>query len=231
MTDALDAVLFDLDDTLCTYRRPPGEVLSVAFESVGVDPFFSVESYFRKYDEHFEDASGIDDLRRRAFADLASERGRDSAVGRAVADAFAAERDHSNVDPVPGAGDVVRSLAADHALGVVTNGGRGMQRQKLDALPFADAFAVVVCAGDDAPPKPSVEPFEAALSTLDTRPDRAAHVGDSLSSDVAGARAAGLRAVWLRGNDADAGSRSRKTDPEPDHVLDSLSDLLEPPWL
>ena len=40
---------------------------------------------------------------------------------------------------------------------------------------------------------PTPAPFEAALSALSVRPERAVHVGNSLRSDVAGARAAGVR--------------------------------------
>ncbi|PSQ56909.1 haloacid dehalogenase, partial [Halobacteriales archaeon SW_7_71_33] len=32
----VETVLFDLDDTLCTYRRSGAELLSLAFDRVGV---------------------------------------------------------------------------------------------------------------------------------------------------------------------------------------------------
>lgn len=46
--------------------------------------------------------------------------------------------------------------------------------------------------------KPEPLIFETALRRLETRAERAAHVGDSLHSDVAGAAGAGLATVWLR---------------------------------
>lgn len=36
-----DAVLFDLDDTLCRYRRSGSELLAAAFERTGRDPFIT----------------------------------------------------------------------------------------------------------------------------------------------------------------------------------------------
>ncbi len=45
--------------------------------------------------------------------------------------------------------------------------------------------------------KPHTAMFEAGLAQMNVRAAEAIHVGDSLSEDVAGAHAAGLRAVWI----------------------------------
>jgi HAD superfamily hydrolase (TIGR01549 family) len=45
--------------------------------------------------------------------------------------------------------------------------------------------------------KPRPEMFMAALERLSLRPHEVVHIGDSLSSDVAGARGAGIDVVWL----------------------------------
>ena len=45
--------------------------------------------------------------------------------------------------------------------------------------------------------KPHPEIFDAALRRMGWRRDRVVHVGDSLHSDVGGAKAAGLRSGWL----------------------------------
>jgi FMN phosphatase YigB (HAD superfamily) len=54
-------------------------------------------------------------------------------------------------------------------------------------------------------------------------PDSVWHVGDSLESDVAGAKGAGLRSVWLnrRGLVLPEGA------PRPDHEIGSLQELVE----
>jgi putative hydrolase of the HAD superfamily len=82
-------------------------------------------------------------------------------------------------------------------LGLVTNGESETQREKLDVLEIADLFDVVVVSGEVGVAKPSAEIFAVALDALSVPPARAWHVGDNLSTDVAGARAAGLTAVWL----------------------------------
>lgn len=222
--DSVEAVLFDLDDTLCTYRRSGDELLSVAFDRVGVEPYFEVEEYYGRYEEFTDESDGVADLRERAFAAISRDRGRDPDIGRAVAQAYADERDHSNVRPLSGAREAVETLAADHRLGMVTNGSPEMQRSKLSALPFANAFETIVYAGYDAPSKPAPEPFERALSGLGVSPERTVHVGNSPSSDVDGAHAAGLRAALL----PDGPPTVAET--EPDYRIDSLTELIDPPW-
>lgn len=219
---SVECVLFDVDDTLCTYRRSTADVLELAFRAVDVEPFFDVEDYLGRYGEFAARTDTIQELRTACFATLAAERDRDPDLGRAIATAYAAERDHANVRPMPGLGDALDALA-DHRLGIVTNGSPAMQATKLAALDLADAFEVVVHAGYDAPAKPDPAPFLHALEGLDGTPDRAVHVGDSVAHDVAGARAAGLRSAWV-GRDGEV------PDPEPDYALDSLRDLVEPPW-
>ncbi|WP_181692537.1 HAD family hydrolase [Natronomonas sp. LN261] len=218
-----DAVLFDLDDTLCRYRRSGASLLVTAFESTGLDPFVSSEEYYGRYPEFIDGSDSMVDLRERCFATIAAEKGYDPEDGRRIARAYADERDHRNVERVPGV-DRVLSALSEVPVGVVTNGAPGMQAQKLDALGLADAFDVVVHAGYDAPAKPSPEPFDAALSAMSARAERSYHVGNSLRTDVAGANAAGLRSVWVP-----EGPGDRSPDPKPAHVLpelDRMPDVL-----
>ncbi len=68
-------------------------------------------------------------------------------------------------------------------------------------------------------PEPSI--FHLALGRAKARPEDAAHVGDSLVHDVAGAAGAGLTSVWInRGVLDDVG------EVRPDHELADLRELL-----
>ena len=222
---SVDAVLFDLDDTLCSYRRSGAELLSLSFDAVGVEPFFTVEEYHERYDQYLGTVDGMAALRERCFADVAGAKGRDPDLGRTVARAYAAERDQSAVEVLPGAREAVDALAGDHHLGLVTNGPPDMQREKLAATGLEGTFDVSVFAGFDAPAKPEPAPFHRALGALGVAADRAVHVGNSLRTDVPGAKRAGLGAAWLRQDGAEPGG-----DPGPDYVLEELADLAEPPW-
>lgn len=221
----IDAVLFDLDGTLCEYRRSSAELLEHAFEEVGIEPIFAVEDYIGAFDDFSGPGITTDELRSNCFAWLADQRGHDPRLGREVAAAYAAERDHTAVDLLPGAVECLDALAADHHLGLITNGAPGMQRQKLAALDLDRWFDTAVFAGHDCASKPDPEPFERALSDLGIRPERAVYVGNSLDADVAGAHAAGVRSVWVP---AEPGV---EPEPEPHHSFETLHPLCERPWL
>jgi FMN phosphatase YigB (HAD superfamily) len=221
MTTPVEAVLLDIDDTICEYRRTSSDILSVAFDEVGVEPFFTAAEYNERYGDFADESESIQDLRERCFASIAGDRGYDRDVGRSVARVFADERDHGNVRFQPGAREAVENLTGTVPLGAVTNGAPGMQSTKLDALGITDHFETIVYGGYDAPAKPAPDPFYLALDALDVSPARTVHVGNSLSSDVAGAKKAGVRAAWLKNGEEPAATDS----PEPDYVLDSMAEL------
>jgi HAD superfamily hydrolase (TIGR01509 family) len=222
MTGHVDTVLFDIDDTLCEYRRSGAELLALAFDREGIEPFFDVAEYHDRYGTFSEATDTIESLRSECFAAIAEERGRDPELGRTIAETYAAERDHRNVRPLSGTRGAIAALSHDYRLGIVTNGPPDTQAEKLDGIGIRDAFEVVIHAGYDAPAKPDPEPFQQALSALDATPDSTVHVGNSLASDVVGAQAAGLQAVWL--------SDGTDPDPVPEYILDSIAELREPPW-
>ena len=221
----IDAVVFDLDDTICTYRRHGSEVLADAFDHVGAEPIFGIEDYYAVYEEYAGVAETVEAQREACFAALAEVAGEAPDLGRAIARAFAADRDHRDVRFQDGAEAALAALGEAYPLALVTNGAPGMQAKKLEALGLADVFETVVHGGHDAPAKPSPEPFYLAIDALSVEPNRAVYVGNSLETDVAGAEAAGLRSAWLtNGPGTDPGEH------EPDYVLSSPSELVDPPW-
>ncbi len=83
------------------------------------------------------------------------------------------------------------------------------------------AFADVVCSEDVQSYKPESEIFERALARMGLNADEVVHVGDSLHSDVEGARGAGIDAIWV--------CRDRrifdKGSDQADHKISSLKEL------
>jgi putative hydrolase of the HAD superfamily len=107
------------------------------------------------------------------------------------------------------------------SLALVTNGASDTQREVLRVLNIDHRFGAVAISGEVGIAKPDPRIFRFALDLLGVEPERAWHVGDSLSTDVAGAKAAGLTAVWLnRGGD-----QRKPGTPVPDHEIRSLKDL------
>jgi HAD superfamily hydrolase (TIGR01509 family) len=129
------------------------------------------------------------------------------------------------IEPYPDALGALDRLARTSQLGFITNG-----NADVEVTPFAGRFAFRLHALVHGPSKPDVGLFVAALEHSGLPAEVAVHVGDSLECDVAGAQAAGFRAVWLNRDRTPNDSPIRPdaeiaTLDELDAVVDSLVPL------
>jgi putative hydrolase of the HAD superfamily len=125
-----------------------------------------------------------------------------------------------------GAADVVSRLAPRFKLGIISDTGvtSGNQiRRFLDNYGILSLFTTTVFSDETMICKPRREAFESALKGLNVAPGEALHVGDLLRTDVAGAKAAGMKGVWLKVKEPDAPNMT------PDYTIMNLSGLLEIP--
>ena len=101
-----------------------------------------------------------------------------------------------------GAREILKSL--EHRglhLALICNTGRTpgkMLRLVLDRLALAPFLRVLTFSDEVGLRKPHPEIFWRTLSALGVAPEFAAHVGDDVTTDVAGARGVGMRAVHLQ---------------------------------
>jgi putative hydrolase of the HAD superfamily len=104
-------------------------------------------------------------------------------------------------------------------LGIITNGREAIQRPKVRALGVEAYFDAILVSESEGIKKPEARIFHQALERLGVAPGQAVYVGDHPENDIAGARAAGLKAVWKRDDYWPA--------PEAiDGVIDDLSELI-----
>jgi putative hydrolase of the HAD superfamily len=158
------------------------------------------------------------DAWRLALADQGVE---DESLAEELGQRFETER-RARREPFADVAGALHVLGGRFALAVVTNGASCLQREKLAASGLADRFECVVVSSEIGVGKPDPAVFAHALRMLDTAPEEAVMVGDSLPKDVDGALAAGLRAVWVN-RDARPRPQGR-----PDLVeIDSLVSLAE----
>lgn len=129
----------------------------------------------------------------RALADVGVS---DPAFAEEISRHYQAERAkrHAAFDDAEAA---LQDLGKDFRLGVLTNGAPDVQRTKLAGSGLAPHFQAVLVTGDIGIGKPRPEPFYAVLEELGATAEEAAMVGNSLTSDVLGARNAGIRSIWL----------------------------------
>ena len=121
---------------------------------------------------------------------------------RQIAAAYAGAVLHYPPQLIPGAADLLRALKKKRLkLGLICNTGRTpgfILRKLLDQFGIIKHFSVALFSDETIVRKPDPKIFRQALAALETDPENAIHVGDSPESDIAGAAAAGLQAVWVR---------------------------------
>jgi HAD superfamily hydrolase (TIGR01549 family) len=117
---------------------------------------------------------------------------------------------------------VLRTLASRYRLALVSNFDHGPTAHRiLAAHDVAQFFEPIVISAEFGRRKPHAAIFHAALERLDAQPAEAWYVGDSLDDDVAGAKNAGVTAVWIN-----AARETLSVDgPHPDHVIHRLGAL------
>lgn len=203
----MDAVLFDLDNTLID-------------RDTAWARFFSMRGLEGREREValMRDRSGYED--RHELARWLTQRfpERWPTALDALQDALRSVPDL--VEAADGAVEALARVRARTRVGVVTNGGPG-QRKKAARAGFADVEACVVSCEAGAE-KPHPRPFVEALAALNARADHSVFVGDNPTDDIQGARALGMRTVWV--------SHGRKWPahlPPPDHVVARVADVDE----
>ncbi len=152
------------------------------------------------------------------FVDVAARLGLPAEAGAAVL----AEHDRRPEGlwcvPDRDAEPVLRELARRGLrLGVVSNAD-GRVRAQLERAGLAPFFAVIIDSAEVGVSKPDPAIFRMAAARLGVAPAEAVYVGDIYQVDVAGARAAGMRGLWLAPAGAPGGDFPER--------IERLSDIL-----
>jgi pyrophosphatase PpaX len=211
MTDIL-CVLWDHDDTLLsTFALRALATTHAAREVLGreVDGVELLRSTHGQSLDKFAGKLGANEADAQAFVNAYRD--------------FYYTRNDQGLDVYTGIPEVLAQLGSRNLkMGVVTAKlGRGA-RQELDIVGLRQWFSVVVGAEDASRSKPHPEPFVKAMAELGADPSHTLMVGDT-PTDVAGARAAGIRvaaALWGT-SDRDAVLAAK-----PDHSLQQPADIL-----
>jgi HAD superfamily hydrolase (TIGR01549 family) len=203
----LKTALFDLDDTLFDHRHSARVALGLLkeryqdkFSNISLDELERIHLEILN-EIHVDVLKGtitIEDARIRRFAMLSSrydlllseeEQHEASSLYRTVY--------QSSRRAAVGSLDLLQALRLRGIrIGIVTN---NLVEEQLDKIqhcglaPFIDSITISEEAGVS---KPHSRIFQIALERLHSTSDGAVMIGDSWTSDILGARAAGIRAVW-----------------------------------
>jgi HAD superfamily hydrolase (TIGR01509 family) len=164
-------------------------------------------------------SAGLGETVDRLADGLASRLGRETSLLRRIGDRFTADSRRQ----LGQSAALLSRLHERYAIGIVSNFYGNLQAvcEESNLSPSVGAAIDSTLVGCK---KPDPRIFQAALDALDATAADAVFVGDSLKRDMTGARAMGMRHVWLRAEGAAVnGGPCCPRDP----VIARLSQLLE----
>jgi HAD superfamily hydrolase (TIGR01549 family) len=200
----LEAVIFDLDSTLCYYPLSVEEVFSEALRRTGISPEVlgdlsnAAARYAQLWAEVQVTLGSTDRIRLHIIEQLLLEHGsgrRDCAAR--LSEAYGMVRDESGVRPFVGVRALLSDLKRRYRLGLLTNGPSDIQWEKIRSLGFGDVFDAIVVAGDVGIYKPDVRIFKVLLDRLGVGASAALFVGDVYEMDIVGAYRVGMRTAMV----------------------------------
>lgn len=199
-------VLFDMDDTIFDHSLTCREALRQLRREHGAIRGRSLMETWREYGRllgttHTDVMLGrrpSDEVRAERFQRLAAWSGHPIEPEVAARISLMYRRHYQRLRrPVPGAPDAVRRLEGRTRLGIVTNNTVAEQVEKLAFLGLDRTVEFLVTSEEVGVAKPDPAIFRAALDRAGATPEETVMVGDSWETDVAGARAVGIRAIWF----------------------------------
>jgi HAD superfamily hydrolase (TIGR01509 family) len=204
MTSHIKAVLFDIDDTLFDRQAAQHEVLRKIVSEFptlfrGLDDK-EITKAFLKADlissQEFASGASIDasrELRSRKFLEflhLAQE------YSQNITSMY--WKCYPLVEaPIIGAQELVKKLATDYRIGIISNGSPDVQYTKLDNLGVKNYLDCVVLSEELGIRKPDLGIFQEASKRLKVQTGQCIFVGDSYDADIVGAKNSGMQACWF----------------------------------
>ncbi len=208
MSAPLQAVIFDLDDTLhddtATYRGAAERVASDVAATHGVVSQDIFAAYVRQSERFWGGLNAatletpLVDLRTSLWHAALRESGiDDTAFAARCGHAYNAYR-RDLLELWPGALDVLQRLRdGGLKLALITNGFSETHREKIAILNLEHAFDEVFIADEVGMVKPDPRLFRLAAEKLGVVPEACAMVGDRFDRDIRGGASVGMFTVWL----------------------------------
>jgi 2-haloacid dehalogenase len=196
------AVFFDADDTLFDYPRAERAAVRACLREFRVRIASGI--FIDAYRRHNRDVWRAFERGETDQATLRVERFRRVAAEFSLPDlpvervsAFYLETLAGQPQLYPGALATVRALAKKYPLALITNGIALVQRKRFAASPITRHFQAVVISEEVGIAKPDPRIFAPALKAVGVAAGDVLYVGDSVTSDMAAARNAGMDFCWL----------------------------------
>lgn len=193
-------------------------------KSIGIASWEGLWGDFTGDDPNLRALRGwVPGYRRAAWATALGEAGmKDDGAAAELSEIFIEQRARFH-DPFPETVSVLTRLRRSCRMALVTNGAPDVQRRKLGESGLAHFFDAVFISGEFGFGKPDPRIFQSAIESLGGSAERSAMVGDSASRDIAGAKAARIKAVWIVRPSIERETHEGVT---PDETIGNLEELV-----
>jgi len=216
-------ILFDLDNTLIdflTFKKETARAAARAMVKQGL-PIEEMQAYgkiFSVYDEKgIEYQKTFYDVIRPFELEInTAERIQQAAILAYLKKKFDVLKPYSMVKPI------LAKLRKEYKLGIVSDAPRNKAWQRLVLAGLEKEFDIVITHHDTMEAKPHASPFYLALQKLNFLAPACLFVGDNPDKDIKGAKELGMVTCWAR-----YGSLRKKSDFQPDFVIDRFEDIIE----
>lgn len=223
-----DWILFDADDTLLDFTSAAREAFSSMLADFGVAEqpmYFSLyktcnNSAWQAYERGEIDAVA---LRKKRFADFV-----ESAELPQTMDPMAMNASYLNnlivhTAPLDGALELLETLQSQKVkMGIITNGLKEVQRPRIKRAGMDKFFEIVLVSDEIGLAKPDTRFFALAHKAMGLpEKEKVLVVGDSFSSDIAGAKNFAFPSCWFNPQ-----ALSPPLNSLPDYEIRALGDLL-----
>lgn len=231
------AILFDLDDTLISFRGVSeqawetccAEWVSAHDLPVSVTGLLAALRRTRRWywgdpQRHKVGRENMQVARREIVRCTFQSLGiADEALSRELADRYSAYQ-HSLVHLFPNTLGVLAKLKrGGYRLGLITNGSAAGQREKIERFALAPYFEIILIDQEVGFSKPDARIFEHARELLGLRYQELWMVGDNLVWDIQSPKALGIYTVWY---DAEQAGLPAGAPVVPDTAIRDIAELL-----
>lgn len=184
--DGLDAVIFDLDDTLYSEKE-------------------YVRSGYKKLAKKFGEPEIEDELwsafvRHEPAVDVVLEK---HGLSDRKAEALGIYRNQDpDIHPYPGVLEMLKRIEKSKKVAIITDGRPEGQRAKLRALGLEKVpFVITDELGGVEYRKPNLKAFKMMFEKLNTLPEYAAYIGDNIHKDFIAPEKLGMWCIWFKNKD------------------------------
>lgn len=220
-------IYFDLDDTLLDHKKAEQNGLKdihahfEAFNDISLDDLNHTYHQINKglWEEYGRGEIDRHILHRRRFEETFVELGVDGSLYEEAGNIYMGFY-RTHWEWIEGAKEAFDRIRSIYDVGIITNGFAETQWMKIDQFGFRDMVSQIIISEEIGVMKPHSKIFNHATELVGLDRYEILYVGDSLTSDVKGAKEAGWKVAWYTSNPTKEGEELA------DLVFDDFGSLI-----